>query len=75
MTEIILTSDQVQLFTTATDGVIFRDSSGSVVVRVPPVLTSDEQGLVAEAKRRLASQQPRIPSSEVLERIGVRGNE
>lgn len=74
MTEIILTSDQVQQFTSATDGVVFRDNSGSVVVRVPPILSAEEQATVAEAKRRLASCQPRIPASEVLERIGTRGN-
>lgn len=74
MTEIILTSDQVQQFTSATDGIVFRDSAGSVVVRVPPVLSPEEQATVAEARRRLASSQPRVPASEVLERIGARDN-
>lgn len=73
MTEIVLTSEQVQQFTNATDGVVFRDSAGSIVVRVPPVLTSAEQATVAEAKRRLNSDQRRVSSSEVLERIGIRG--
>lgn len=74
MTEIILTSDQVQQFTSATDGVIFRDATGSVVVRVPPLHTAEEQATVAEAKRRLASDQPRLSSADVLERIGARRN-
>jgi hypothetical protein len=69
MTEIILTSDQVQQFTSATDGVVFRDGSGSVVVRVPPILSAEEQATVTEAKRRLASGQPLVPASDVLGRI------
>jgi hypothetical protein len=74
MTEIILTSDQVQQFTSATDGVVFRDGSGSVVVRVPPILSAEEHATVVEAKRRLNSDSRRVPSPEVLERIGIRGN-
>jgi hypothetical protein len=69
MTEIILTSDQSQLFTSATDGVVFCDPAGNVIGRVPPVLDAEESAIVAEARRRLASDQPKIPSSEVLARL------
>jgi hypothetical protein len=69
MTEIILTSDQSQQLANATDGVVFCDPSGHVIVRVPPVCSDEEQAIIAEAKRRLASDQPRIPSSEVLARL------
>jgi hypothetical protein len=72
MTEILLTPDQSQLFVTATDGVVFRDSSGNVIVRVPPVFSEQETAIVAEAKRRLASDQPRRPSADVLARLGYR---
>ncbi len=72
MTEIILTSDQVQLFSSATDGVVFCDANGSVVVRVLPIPTAEEHATIAEARRRLASDQSRIPSATVLERIGAR---
>ncbi len=69
MTEIILTSDQSQQFANATDGVVFCDPTGQVIARVPPVCSDEEKAIVAEAKRRLASDQPRIPSSEVLARL------
>jgi len=69
VTEIILTSDQTQLLVNASDGVVFCDTTGNIVVRIPPKLDEEELAIVAEAKRRLASDQPRIPSSEVLARL------
>ena len=69
MTEIILTSDQVQLFANATDSVVFCDATGNVVARVPSKCTEEELAIVAEAKQRLASDQPRHASSEVLDRL------
>ncbi len=69
MTEIVLTSDQSRLFIGATDGVVFCDPAGNVIGRVPPVLDAEEAEIVAECKRRLASDQPRIPSSEVVARL------
>jgi hypothetical protein len=69
MTEIILTSDQSQLFSQATDGVVLCDPAGKVIARIPPVISDEEKAIIAEAKRRLASDQPRIPSSEVLARL------
>jgi hypothetical protein len=72
MTEIILTSDQSAQFASATDGVVFCDASGKVIVRVPPIRTEKEDAIVAEAKRRLASKQERRPSADVLERLGRR---
>jgi hypothetical protein len=72
MTEIILTGDQSQQFANATDGVVICDSGGNVIVRVPPIFTDEEVPIVAEAKRRLASDQIRSPSSDVLARLGRR---
>lgn len=72
MTEIILTTDQSQQFAAATDGVVFCDPSGHVIARVPPVCSTEEAAVIAEAKRRLASDQPRRPSAEVLARLGCR---
>lgn len=69
MTEIILTSDQSQQFANATDGVVFCDTAGNIIVRLPPKTSAEEATIIAEAKRRLASDQPRIPSSEVLARL------
>ena len=72
MTEIILTSDQSQQFANANDGVVFCDAAGNVIVRVPPIHTKEEAAIVTEAKRRLASDQPRRASAEVLARLGSR---
>ena len=45
------------------------DASGNVLVRIQPTISDEEAVIIAEAKRRLASDEPRIPSSEVLARL------
>ena len=72
MTQITLTSDQSQQFASATDGVVFCDVAGNVIARVPPVLSEAESRTIEEAKKRLASDQPRRSSAAVLERLGIR---
>jgi hypothetical protein len=72
MTEIVLTGDQSRQFASATDGVVFCDAAGQVIVRVPPILTEEEAAIASRAKARLASDQPRRPSAEVLARLGSR---
>jgi hypothetical protein len=72
MTEIILTTDQSRQFASAMDGVVFCDAAGNVIVRVPPICTEKELTIVNEAKRRLASDQARRPSADVLARLGRR---
>jgi hypothetical protein len=69
MTEIILTPAQTQQFSQATDGVVFCDAVGNVIVRVPAKFSEDESTIIEEAKRRLASDQPRRPFSEVVNRL------
>jgi hypothetical protein len=69
MTEIILTSDQMHQLASATGDVVIADGRGNVIVRLPSKISDDEAAIIAEAKRRLASDQPRIPSSEVLSRL------
>lgn len=69
MTEIILTSAQTRLFTSATDGVVFCDPAGNVIGRVPSVLDAEEAAIVADAKRRLASNQPTVPLSDTVKRF------
>jgi hypothetical protein len=69
MTEIILTGDQLHQLASATDDVVFADGQGNVIVRLPPKISDEEAAIIDEAKRRLASDQPRIPSSEVLARL------
>ncbi len=69
MTEIILTGDQMHQLASATDDVVIADGQGNVIVRLPPKLAEKEAAIIKEAERRLASDQPRIPSSEVLARL------
>jgi hypothetical protein len=69
MTEIILTGDQLHQLASATDDVVIADGQGNVIVRLPPKISEKEAAIIEEAKRRLASDQPRIPSSEVLARL------
>jgi hypothetical protein len=69
MTEIILTGDQMHQLASATDDVVIADGHGNVIVRLPPKISEEEAAIIAEAERRLASDQPRIPSSEVLARL------
>jgi hypothetical protein len=68
MTEIILTGDQMHQLASATDDVVIADGQGNVIVRLAKI-SEQEAAIVEEAKRRLASDQPRIPSSEVLARL------
>ena len=69
MTEIILTGDQLHQLASATDDVVIADGQGNVIVRFPPKISDEEAAIIAEAKRRLASIQPTVPSSEVLARL------
>ena len=69
MTEITLTADQTAKLAAATDAVVITDASGEVVAEVYPKLSDEEAAIVAEAKRRLASDAPRIPYSEVLAKL------
>jgi hypothetical protein len=75
MTEIILTSDQSQLVSQATDGLVFCDAAGNVIARVPPVISKEEAAIIAEAKCRLASNQPRRTSAEMRARLGLPGSQ
>jgi hypothetical protein len=69
MTQIILTGDQMHQLASATDDVVIADGQGNVIARLPPKSSDKDSATLAEAKRRLASDQPRIPSSEVLARL------
>jgi hypothetical protein len=69
VTEIILTGDQLHQLASATDDVVFADGQGNVIVRLPPKISDEEAAIIDEAKRRLASDQPRIPYSDVIKRL------
>ncbi len=75
MTEITLTSEQTEQLASATDGIVFFDTKGKVVGRIPAECSEEEEAIIREAKRRLASDQPRIPFSEVIERVESMGDE
>jgi hypothetical protein len=75
MTEIILTGDQMHQLASATDDVVIADGQGNVIVRLPPKISEKEAAIVEEAKRRLASDQPRVPFSDVLKRLKEREKE
>ncbi len=72
MTEIILTGDQMHQLASATDDVVIADGQGNVIVRLPPKISEEEAAIIEEAKRRLASDQPTIPFSDVLKRLKER---
>jgi hypothetical protein len=69
MTEIILTGDQMHKLASATDDIVIADSQGNVIVRLPSKVSDEEASIIAEAKRRLAADQPRHPFSDVLKRL------
>jgi hypothetical protein len=71
MTQITLTSDQLQTLEMATGGIIFCDPSGNVVARLPARISEEEATIIVEAKRRLASDEPRHTSAEMRARLGL----
>lgn len=75
MTEIILTGDQMHQLASATDDVVIADGHGNVIVRLPPKISDEEAAIIDEAKRRLASDQPRVPFADVLRRLKEREKE
>jgi hypothetical protein len=72
MTQIILTGDQMHQFASATDDIVFADGQGNVIVRLPAKISKEEAAIIEEAKRRLASDRPRIPFSDVVKRLKQR---
>ncbi len=69
MAELVVNDAQAKIISSATEEILVRDAQGNVLARIPPVLSEDEDAIVKEAKRRLASDQPRYPTAEVLERL------
>lgn len=63
MSHIVLSEEQLRVFTAATGPVELRDPRGNVLTSVPPPPTSEEE--IAEARRRLASDQPRWSAGQV----------
>lgn len=66
MPKIILTADQAKVLASAQQPVQLCDQQGNVLGVVPPIWSADE---VAEAERRLATDEPRFTTAQVLEHL------
>jgi hypothetical protein len=65
MPEIVLTQEQTDVVAQTHDAVRVRDPKGNILGYLePPDFTTEE---IAEAKRALASNQPRYTTAQVLE--------
>jgi hypothetical protein len=70
MVQLVLTEEQLQLLAAANYSLPLVDAAGRLVgVASPPPLTPEE---IAEAKRRLASDQPRYTTEEMLAELDRR---
>jgi hypothetical protein len=64
MTQLVLTTEQAQVLTQALEPVQVCDPQGRVLRVIPPIWTEED---IAEAKRRLASDEPRYTTAQVLD--------
>jgi hypothetical protein len=67
MPQVILDDEQAKLLASALKPVEVRDRQGNLLGVIPPVWTEED---IADAKRRLASDEPRYTTAEVLEHLG-----
>jgi hypothetical protein len=66
MSHIVLTEEQARIVTQSAGPIEVRDREGKIVGCLP---SAQEQAIIAEAKRRLASDQPRYPAHVVESRL------
>jgi hypothetical protein len=66
MLQIILDDEQARLLASALKSVEIRDRQGNLLRVIPPVWTEED---VADAKKRLASDEPRYTTAEVLKHL------
>jgi hypothetical protein len=66
MPQIILDDEQAKLLASSLKPVEVRDRQGNLLGVIPPLWTEEE---VADAKKRLASDEPRYATAEVLEHL------
>lgn len=69
MLQITLTDEQTQIVAKATTPVHVCDPAGNTLTIIQPVWTEAD---IAEAKRRLASDEPRYTTAEVLDHLRAR---
>jgi hypothetical protein len=63
MPHIVLNEEQAKIVATALEPVQLRDAKGYVLRTIPPIWTEED---IAEAKKRLASDEPRYTTAQVL---------
>jgi hypothetical protein len=63
MSRIVLTAEQAKVVATATGPVAVCDAAGNVLGYFMPAWTEED---IAEAKKRLSSDSPRMTTAEVL---------
>jgi hypothetical protein len=66
MPQIVLNDEQAKIVATALQPVQVRDAKGNVLGTIPPSWTEED---IAEAKRRLASDEPWFTTAEVLAHV------
>ncbi len=64
MTHIVLNEEQARIVASALQPVQVRDGKGNVLGVIPPVWTAED---IADAKRRLASNEPHYTTEQVLD--------
>lgn len=64
MTQVILTDEQARIVASALQPIEFLDSQGTVVRTIQPIWTEED---LADAERRLASDEPRHTTAQVME--------
>jgi hypothetical protein len=64
MPELILTEEQARVVAEALAPVRVRDGRGNVLGTIAPIWTEED---IADARRRLASAEPRYSTAQVLE--------
>ncbi len=69
MTDIVVTDEQAQVIVNSTDEVLIRDQNGNVLGRIVSEPSPDDAAILDEAKRRLASDQPRYTTRQVLDHL------
>ncbi len=72
MPQIVLTDEQAEVVSTALKPVQVCDAQGNLLAVIQPTWTEED---IAEAKRRLASDQPRYTTAQVLEHLRALGQQ
>jgi hypothetical protein len=67
MLEIVLNPEQAKVVASSLQPVQVRDERGNVLGVIAPAWTEEE---IADAKRRLASGEPRLTLAQVLQHLG-----